>query len=270
MNAVNAAAIASCQQILAKDRAKFDAYEAALREGTSNPISAGNSKLAATSAFIKAQPRTSDGGYLLRIDGAPDTILRGYRVVSFNLPAWRFVDPHTGKIRVVCFGADACTAYCYAGKGAFMFPDAKKVRIATFLYLVELYNRDGFAAVVAQLTRWIDELPRSVGAVRLHDSGDFFAEWYMRAWIEVARRRPDVVFYGYTKTGPVLRRQDPPANFRFRHSVGGKFDAQISDGERVARVFADRLPAGWTDGCDPIIEDAAALSGVERIGLVLH
>jgi protein gp88 len=32
-----------------------------------------------------------------------------------------------------------------------------------------------------------------------HDSGDFFSDAYLLAWLRIFRARPDVNFYAYTK-----------------------------------------------------------------------
>lgn len=44
--------------------------------------------------------------------------------------------------------------------------------------------------------------------VRIHVSGDFFAEGYVEAWTEVARRCPRTTFYAYTRSWrkPELRK----------------------------------------------------------------
>src|SRR5262249_4062106 len=43
-------------------------------------------------------------------------------------------------------------------------------------------------------------LPRKATTVRIHVSGDFFSLAYLDAWWLVARMRPDLVFYFYTKS----------------------------------------------------------------------
>jgi hypothetical protein len=36
--------------------------------------------------------------------------------------------------------------------------------------------------------------------VRIHESGDFFSQEYLDMWCEIAKERPDVMFYTYSKT----------------------------------------------------------------------
>jgi hypothetical protein len=45
-----------------------------------------------------------------------------------------------------------------------------------------------------------ESLPPEATIVRIHVSGDFYSEAYFLAWIDVAKQRPDVKFYAYTKS----------------------------------------------------------------------
>ena len=65
--------------------------------------------------------------------------------------------------------------------------------------------------------------------VRIHASGDFFVQSYFDAWIEVARKYPDLIFYAYTKSLKFwVRRIDSiPSNFKLTASYGGHNDSLI-------------------------------------------
>ena len=65
--------------------------------------------------------------------------------------------------------------------------------------------------------------------VRIHESGDFWTENYMKAWIMVAQGRPEQKFYAYTKSlGMWLALKDLiPANFYLTASFGGTLDYLI-------------------------------------------
>lgn len=65
--------------------------------------------------------------------------------------------------------------------------------------------------------------------VRIHESGDFWTENYMRAWIMVAQRRPNQIFYAYTKSlGMWITLKDiMPKNFMLTASFGGTLDYLI-------------------------------------------
>jgi len=77
-----------------------------------------------------------------------------------------------------------------------------------------------------------DSLPKNASLIRIHVGGDFFNENYMRAWAEVAKERPKVNFYAYTKSLPywvnLIKDKAIPANFKLNASKGGKHDELIA------------------------------------------
>jgi hypothetical protein len=82
-------------------------------------------------------------------------------------------------------------------------------------------------------------LPSKVKKVRVHVSGDFFNQSYFDAWMQVADRMPDVLFYAYTKSVRYwLKRKDSiPANFKLTASIGGKGDELVDlNGLKNAKV----------------------------------
>jgi hypothetical protein len=76
-------------------------------------------------------------------------------------------------------------------------------------------------------------LPNNAGIVRIHVAGDFFNQLYFDAWVELARLRPDVLFYAYTKSLVYwIRREHSeengiPENFILTASRGGRLDYMI-------------------------------------------
>lgn len=75
--------------------------------------------------------------------------------------------------------------------------------------------------------------------IRVHADGDFFNQTYFMAWMEVARRNPNRLFYAYTKNLPVWvkLRALVPENFVLTASRGGKWDSMIEPhGLRSATV----------------------------------
>ena len=67
--------------------------------------------------------------------------------------------------------------------------------------------------------------------VRIDVSGDFYRQDLFRAWCEVARRHPELMFYAYTKSLHfwVANKELVPANFKLTASKGGKFDHLITE-----------------------------------------
>ena len=96
-----------------------------------------------------------------------------------------------------------------------------------------------------------ESMPNNLGICRIHVAGDFFNPHYFRAWITVANRYPDRLFYAYTKSLQywVDNRDDIPDNLVLTASYGGRDDHLIAtEGLRSATVVfseaeADRLGA---------------------------
>ena len=76
--------------------------------------------------------------------------------------------------------------------------------------------------------------------VRVHESGDFFTENYLKAWLMVAKQRPKQKFYAYTKSlGMWLNLRDIiPSNFYLTASYGGTLDYLIPKHQDVFQRIA--------------------------------
>jgi len=106
--------------------------------------------------------------------------------------------------------------------------------------------------------------------VRVHDSGDYFGEEYLKAWLRIFRAAPGVVFYSYTKELELFERRvrpDPPANFHWRYSYGGTQDELIVPGHNHVDVFPDEESleeAGYTSQAP---SDLRGAYGPETLGI---
>ena len=97
-------------------------------------------------------------------------------------------------------------------------------------------------------------LPHDLGVLRYHVSGDFFKFAYLRAAVELAIERPDVLFYAYTKSLDLFAKVPMwspgrgilhPHNFMITASRGGKHDHLIDTLHiREARVVMSEDEAG--------------------------
>lgn len=196
---------------------------------------------------------------------------RGLRI--FSLPAGHtcpgakdcatFAEPDTGKIH----DGPEQEFRCYAATSE---ARSTQLRILAWRNLVLLKNAGTREAMADLIGRSLDP---AAEIVRLHQGGDFFSEAYFGAWIDVARVRPDVLFYGYTKSlHHVGKLKDEiPGNLVLSASRGGKFDDMIEPlGMRECVVVrspeeADELglPVDHDDGCamDP---------EVKRFALLIH
>jgi hypothetical protein len=83
---------------------------------------------------------------------------------------------------------------CYAATMEARHPSVRKSRWHNWDQLRRCSNR-------AEMKRLIlDSLSPFARILRVHDSGDYFAQGYLDAWLDVARERPDTTFYWYTKS----------------------------------------------------------------------
>ncbi|NUU20936.1 MAG: hypothetical protein HOV68_05380 [Streptomycetaceae bacterium] len=193
--------------------------------------------------------------------------LRRSGVFAWTLPAFagRFAsDPD--RTYNTCPEAGVCARLCYALTGTYRFSNVKAAHEAKLLRVLD--HPDEWEADMAQeLThrryqgRWI----------RIHDAGDFFADWYLEAWLRLVRGAPGVNFYCYTKAVSRFRRlvePDPPTNFKWCYSLGGREDHLIDlDNQRHADVFPDAaavLEAGYADQSE---SDLLSVLGPARVGI---
>jgi hypothetical protein len=188
--------------------------------------------------------------------------LRPDRIWNWTLPAW-YVTLSTGERFVTCPNAGACAHVCYARQGTYQFPvvlAAHRRNLERVLDDPDGWQQDMLTELAHKRFRPTGE-PRTLGlteadvgpalwgwltsggaAVRVHDSGDFFAAWYLDRWVQIATAVPDVLFYAYTKEVSMVREHEHqfPLNFCIILSTGGQEDHLIDpDSDRHADVFPD-------------------------------
>ncbi|WNV86558.1 GP88 family protein [Umezawaea sp. Da 62-37] len=192
--------------------------------------------------------------------------LRRHGIFNFSLPAWAGRLPD-GRTYNTCPTAGVCAAVCYARHGTYRFPQ------------VRAKHQRNLARILDDLPQWEADILAELAhtkfrdgvALRVHDSGDYFSDAYALAWLRIARAVPDVLFYSYTKEVDRFRRlvePDPPDNFRWVYSYGGKQDHLIDPmTDRVADVFPDEAAiaeAGWNSNA---ATDLAAVLGPSPVGM---
>lgn len=92
----------------------------------------------------------------------------------------------------ICVGAtDLCRKLCYAGRAHYNRRNVKEALLRNYKESQE----DNFVSLIR---RRIDEL--FVRVLRIHASGDFYSGVYVDKWIEIARSKPGVMFYAYTRS----------------------------------------------------------------------
>lgn len=90
--------------------------------------------------------------------------------------------------------------------------------------ILEIAGKQGSQAVADTLQAI---MPKNAGIIRIHVGGDFKTKTYFNGWIELAKRRPDVLFYAYTKSLPFWLSAKIPDNFVLTASKGGMKDELI-------------------------------------------
>lgn len=146
-----------------------------------------------------------DNRITLKKEGAPalenikkHRLTRGnyklHKVLIFDLPPGE-----EGSCSVTCPG-------CYAFKAQRQYPNVRKWREQNFI-LAKYYPE-----VLEKLLN--DQLSRTrYNVVRIHSSGDFFSEEYIKLWYKVIENNPHLNFYAYTKVDEIFSFENPPKNF---------------------------------------------------------
>jgi hypothetical protein len=205
--------------------------------------------------------------YLLR-QGNRD-LARSERVVYvWSIPALTATLPD-GTVVKTCPNAGVCAGPCYARYGTYRFRNVVDAHTWNLQYAIEKPEQWEWH-LKAELAR-----PRYRGGkwVRIHDSGDFFAEWYARAWLRIAEVSSDVTFYAYTKEVSLMKRLEPemPYNFLVIYSLGGREDHLIDlDRDRHADVFPDAESLAAAGYHDQGPDDRLAPVGPIRVGIVAN
>ncbi|MGH3938695.1 MAG: GP88 family protein [Pseudonocardiaceae bacterium] len=187
---------------------------------------------------------------------------------NWTLPAWagRLAD---GRTYNTCPSAGVCRQVCYARSGTYLWPAVKAKHQANLRFVLD--DLPGWqAAMITELGA-----PKFVGVwIRIHDSGDFFCDDYVVAWLQVMAARPAVNFYAYTKEVDRFRRLvEPhrPPNFWWVYSYGGTQDTALDPQvDRVADVFPTEhaiSTAGWSSQQS---SDLLAVLGPRLVGVAAN
>lgn len=112
-----------------------------------------------------------------------------------------------------------------ASQEAFYTPlyNLRKANTEQILAIAALKGSQGVADALE------NAMPKNAGIIRIHVGGDFKLRSYFEGWLELARRRPDILFYAYTKSLPywLANSNKIPNNFVLTASKGGMKDELI-------------------------------------------
>ena len=161
---------------------------------------------------------------------------------------------------------------CFAASGEAVYPSLRKMVWHNFDLIKESllkswrYKQDKVQRLADLI---IDSLP-VCDIVRVHVGGDYFSKEYLEAWIEVAKRKPDVIFYSYSKSLKFMAEYALPENLILTASRGGKYDELIDlHGWKEAVVVYSEEEAA-EKGLDIDHDDEHAAFGADNFALLIH
>jgi len=161
---------------------------------------------------------------------------------------------------------------CFAASAEAVYPSLRKAVWHNFdLIKKSLLNSWRYKLnKVEQLKELIlDSLP-VCDIVRVHVGGDYFSKEYLEAWIEVAKAKPDVVFYSYSKSLKFMAEYALPENLILTASRGGRHDDLIDlHGWKEAVVVYSEQEA-VDKGLDIDHDDEHAAFGQDDFALLIH
>jgi len=170
---------------------------------------------------------------------------------------------------------DLGTMRCFSASSEAAYPTVRRLRWRNYDLIDSMYKDGGVDAVAGLIVRSIAHYENTHPRVRLfriHDSGDFFKQWYFDAWIKTAKLLPQVLFYAYTKSIPFWaeRKNSIPTNLRLIASEGGTEDAMITkEGFRKAIVVKDTGEA-VRKRLHVDVNDFLAAFGDDDFALLMH
>ena len=115
-----------------------------------------------------------------------------------------------------------------------------------------------------------ESLPKKFDIMRVHVGGDYFNVKYLQAWIEVAKRNPDKIFYSYSKSLHFFKQFALTENLVLTASRGGKYDDMIDlHGWKEALVVYSEQEA-IDKGLEIDHDDTHAAFGKDNFALLIH
>ncbi len=115
-----------------------------------------------------------------------------------------------------------------------------------------------------------ESLPKKFDVLRVHVGGDYFSKKYLQAWVIVATRNPDKLFYSYSKSLHFFADVARPENLVLTASRGGKFDNLIDVHNWKEAVVVYSEEEAEQKGLEIDHDDSHAAFGAKSFALLLH
>lgn len=115
---------------------------------------------------------------------------------------------------------EMCKNACYAMKAERIYPNVRTSRKSNLLESM----KENFVDDITQIIQWQKSRPSKKGKkiyFRIHESGDFYSDSYLKKWIEIANKNQDITFTAYTKSIKLIEKNfnEIPSNLVIRYSV---------------------------------------------------
>ena len=159
---------------------------------------------------------------------------------------------------------------CYAARAQGQYPGANIQAFKNLDLLKRMKTTEKMANLIIKSMEYHGLAKTDI--LRIHEAGDFFSQNYFDAWIEVAKRMPQTLFYAYTVSLPyyMARKNSLPKNFKIIASMDKHNEKFIMDnGLRYSTVVGSaeeakelRLPID--------VDDSIAWGSDDNFALVIH
>jgi hypothetical protein len=159
---------------------------------------------------------------------------------------------------------------CYAASTEARYRSVRERRWRNF-DLVKRKSSEEIRDLILKSIMQHEKTKRNIQILRIHESGDFFNQNYFDGWLQAIKRRPDIIFYAYTKAIPFwkARKNQIPPNFKLIASRGGKADDQIEDDFRQAIIVSGEEEA-IQKNLNIDVNEFLAIFGESDFALLLH
>lgn len=172
-------------------------------------------------------------------------------------------DKETGKVTIQ--SGPEMKFWCFAALDEAKYPATFNARHHNFDLLRVIKRAEDMAELIHL------SLPKQP-IIRVHVSGDFFNQTYFNAWMLVAKRNPNKLFYAYTKSLNywVASADLVPENFKLNASVGGKLDELIEEYSLKYAKVVYSPEAAESEGLEIDHDDTHAYAKNESFALLIH
>jgi hypothetical protein len=194
------------------------------------------------------------------------------KLKTFTLPAgWTCpgandclsrADRQTGKVK----DGDETIFRCFMASAEARSPSLRKL-VWHNLELLKVALKDGVDACADLICA---SLPAKFDIMRVHVGGDYFSKKYLQAWIEVAKRNPEKIFYSYSKSLHFFKEFALPENLVLTASRGGKYDDLIDLHAWKEAVVVYGEEEARQRGLEIDHDDTHAAFGKENFALLIH